>query len=239
MSIVLVAAGIIDWLTGSILGVAESFLKSDQYQVTISHSLPSPCPPTAGTCLGTKTADVDGDGTPDQVGVTYKPDACQNGVTSSCQITIHVVLDNGNVVEGSIPWTSPGEPTSLHFYGLSDLKGDGKSEVFVWATGACSLCSLLYVYELKQGALQPLQFSDNSRLAIANTSVGAGFTCQVVNGKHQVLSVVMEGIDQQTRYVITVFMSYGIEFNVTPLFECIRPRIRTRKDSSYQWDRTG
>jgi hypothetical protein len=170
-------------------------LTNKYVQITVAQSIQHyldylypPCPTIAGACVGIHSGDMDADGIPDRVGITYGPNNCQAGVASSCRIGIRVVLDNGGVVDGLVPWTPPGVPASLDYLGLSDIRGDGRSVVFLYATGSCSECGTLFTYELKQGALQPLSFSNGS-LSIDSGINGNGFTCRVVKGVHQVLSV--------------------------------------------------
>lgn len=156
----------------------------------------SACPAGAGTCVGQASGDMDADGHADRVGITWQPKTCQTGTPSSCQMVAHIILDSGHVIDTQIPWNYTGEwnVTSLQFLGLSDVNGNGRDEIFLELDDGCEACSIVIPYELHQGTLQPLDFPGvdttmSFGLSVGWGGYGAGFTCHVVNGLHQVLYV--------------------------------------------------
>lgn len=172
--------------------VQQQVVKS--IRLYLASLLPNPCPVITGTCIGIKSGDMDGNGLPDRVGITYLPNNCQSGVTSSCRIGIHLVLDSGVVVEGLIPWTPPSPPPiHANLLGISDIRGNSNGVIFLNISGDCSGCAALYTYQLQQNKLQLLEFPGSGLepnglgLGIANSSVGIGFTCQAAGDKHQVI----------------------------------------------------
>ncbi len=178
---ILTLKGVVDFLVGSAFGLVGSFLMDDQYEVAISRSLPLPCPPSAGTCLGIRSGDMDGDGRSDQVGVTFKP--------GSDQFVVYVVLATGQAFAKVVSPTyqqavnNHDVYTSASFLGLSDIDGNGKDEVVIRpiCDDSCGYVAL----ELLQGSLQSVPFYGLSGDGITADEVGA-IVCSVVNGIHQV-----------------------------------------------------
>jgi hypothetical protein len=149
--------------------------------------LPSPCPASAGICLGTHTGDVDGDGRPDEVGLTYAKGSCSFLGCEFTNLTIHVALANGDTINYPVPLsanpdTIRGPITNPKFVGLSDMDGDGKVEVILTYSGCEDGCDY-WAYELVGGRMQRMPFYGSPQ---DHDGLQQAFKCSVNGGVYQV-----------------------------------------------------
>jgi len=148
-----------------------------------------PCPATVGMCLGVRDGDVDGNGVPDRMGVTFNPNTpCNVGIifNQTCSITLHVALDNGDYIEYPSQLTPYCFETcgfTVGFLGLTPMNGKAKDIV---VSPYCNMFSCPFVaYQVRNGQVQQIQFLGGSGSPATNRG-DVGFVCSVVSGAYQV-----------------------------------------------------
>lgn len=163
-----------------------------KYLNVLHPPLPSPCPASAGTCLGTRSGDVDGDGLPDKVGVTYPSQCLSPG--APCKVTVRVVLATGQLYLYSFQVsTATGPVNNVSYLGLTNMLGDKRSEIFLTYSGCSSGCGRVYSLEYLHGSLQPIPFyGGGNGLRDDNGGLPSGFTCRLTGGNYQVVTFISE-----------------------------------------------
>ncbi len=229
LDFVVEGTGFIAYLVSEYQGIHDILTSRDQYVVIVARSLPSPCQASAGLCLGVHSGDVDGDGRPDQVGVTYIRGACSYLGCTFTNLTIHVVLATGQSIDYLVPVCSEvvdgcQDLTNPQFLGLHDLDGNGGDEIVLTYADCVDGCGY-WAFELRQGQLKLMPFYGGmaSQYGLDGLA-GEGarsFKCTISNGVPSV--TILPGFQAPTPQYAEVYqpdgnggMRYTSKFLVSP-----------------------
>ena len=130
------------------------------------------CP---GDCVGRATADVDGDGRPDNIGLSATPPLSGDATADKpSQLVLRVVFANGRVAEydDTAEWDAS-------LIGAADVNGDGRAEIFYFNNTGANLHSG-YILRWDGSKLVAVQGPDGkpfNTFARGYALGGAGFRC--------------------------------------------------------------
>jgi hypothetical protein len=149
------------------------------------------------SCIGQTTADVDGDGHLDKIGLFANPPLSGNAVGHSpSRIVVRVVFANGRVADydDTAAWDAS-------LVGTADLNGDGRAEIFYFNNTGANLHSG-YILRWNGSKLVPVLGSDGKPFQTFTSGYamgGDGFRC----GDHSFITMAIQYGAPPTGWVAT------------------------------------